>query len=359
LALAAFRRSCIVMETKPHAAPMGGAGYAGTVADWLPVCRALPGATASPASLREWFAAGFKPLAVAASSGTDGLFTGYYEPELAVSPVPISAFRTPLYGRPRDLVTADLGAFSPALEGRKIVGRVDGGTLLPYPDRAAIDHGALAGSASILFYAQDAIAVFFLQIQGSGIAHLPDGSRVRLDYDGDNGRRFTPIGRVLIRMGAMARKDVSLQSIRTWLMAHPQSAQSLMEQDRSYVFFRKAPLGDRATGSPGSEGANLTPEASLAVDRSLHPLGMPVYVSTALPALDASHPAEPFERLLVAQDTGGAIRGAVRGDVYFGSGAGAEALAGHMKSPGRMFVLVPKAVAERLAPYKDFSGPPP
>jgi membrane-bound lytic murein transglycosylase A len=208
----------------------------------------------------------------------------------------------------------------------------------------------------VLLYADDSIAVFFLHIQGSGRVRLPDGSYLRLAFAGVNGRAYTPIGRTLIAQGALDRQSVSLQTIRAWLLAHPDQARGVMESDGSFVFFQETPLGDPALGSPGSEGAELTPKASLAVDPHLHALGAPYFVAATSPDPDSAKPDSTLDRLLIAQDMGGAIKGPVRGDVFWGFGPSAEAIAGRMKSPGRLFVLLPKRLASALAPYKDYPG---
>lgn len=349
-ALAAFGRSCARLASRPAASPLGGLGYAGVVRDWLPVCRALPRRAASAAAARAYFEQWFAPLAV--ETAKDGLFTGYYEPELAVRWRPAGRFRVPIYGRPSDLVTADLGRFRAALAGQHVAGRLQGAVLVPYPTRAEID-ASPPPTAPVLLYTDDAIGAFFLAIQGSGRARFADGETLRLAFDGTNGRPYTAIGRVLVAKGALAKAALSLQAIRAWLTTHPAEARAVMETDQSFVFFALSAVGDPALGSPGTEGVPLTPQASLAIDPRIHPLGVPVYVASTAPA-----PAQPdrvFDRLLVAQDTGGAITGAVRGDVFFGFGPAAENAAGRMKSPGRLFVLVPKAVAAALAPSKSYA----
>ena len=352
-ALKAWRRSCAVLAKSFPGQPMGGTGYAGRVAQWLPVCRATPPDTASADAVRAYFGNWFVPLAIGAGGDTEGLFTGYYEPELAGSRQRTRRFRIPIYGRPDDLVVADLGRFRVNLAGQRIAGRVDGNRLVPYPSRADIDAQGLP-HAKILLYTDDPVSVFFLHIQGSGRVRFAGGNVTRLAYAGTNGRPYTSIGRVLVAHGALELANVSLQSIAAWLRSHPHAARGVMEADQSYVFFSASPLGDPALGSPGTLGAPLTPAASLAVDAQLHPLGAPVYLDTTIPDADPAKPDCRFAKLLVAQDTGGAIRGPVRGDVFWGFGAVAEAIAGRMKSRGRFYVLVPKQIAAALAPYKDF-----
>jgi membrane-bound lytic murein transglycosylase A len=333
--LAAFQRSCAVLMQKPDTAPMGGAGYAGMVGDWRGIC------THANGDAKAFFAQNFTPYAV---SG-EALFTGYYEPQIRGRRMRGGAFQTPVYGLPSDLVRADLGLFDPKLKGEHISGRVSGHALLPYPDRARIEKDGVK-TASVLFYTDDPIAFFFLQIQGSGRVVFDDGGSERIAYAGENGQPYTAIGRTLIADGSLTREEVSLQTIRAWLLAHPDRARGVMQTDKSYIFFQEKPLGDTALGAVGSLGTNLTPLGSLAVDQRLHALGAPMFVAADGP--------DPVHGVMVAQDTGGAIRGAARGDVFFGFGPQAEARAGAMKAPGALYVLIPNALAAKLGDGADF-----
>jgi membrane-bound lytic murein transglycosylase A len=354
-ALAAFHRSCRALIALPATHAMGGAGYAGTVGDWQGVCSAAPTGQVSQDAARNFFESWFAPVAIGAGDAGDGLFTGYYEPELRASRFKSAIYKTPIYGLPDNLVSVDLGRFRSSLRGEHVAGRIEGQTLVPYETREEIDASGLS-RASILLYGDDPVAVFFLQIQGSGRVRLPDGIYLRLAFAGTNGQPYTAIGRVLIQEGALDRQNVSLQSIRAWLLAHPEDEKRILEADKSFVFFREAPLGDPSLGSTGSEGVALTPGASLAVDPQLHALGAPYFVSASSPDVDATKPDHALSRLFIAQDTGGAIKGAVRGDIYWGFGKDAEEIAGRMKSPGRLFVLLPKKLAAALAPHTDFPG---
>jgi membrane-bound lytic murein transglycosylase A len=339
-ALAAFRRTCAALAKLPAERTMGS--YAGTVGDWQGACAALPESASSASDARSFFETWFAPVAV----GGEGLFTGYYEPELRASRTRHGAYQTPIYGLPADLVSVDLGQFKPELAGEHIEGQLIGHTLEPYPARADIDaHGV---AAQTLFYAEDPIAVFFLHVQGSGRVRLEDGQSFRVAYAGQNGRPYTPVGRTLIEQGALTRGEVSLQAIRDWLKTHPDKLRAVLETDQSFVFFQEKPVGDASLGSEGSESVALTPGASLAVDAHLHPLGAPFYVATTTAETDAGKSVPLLQRLFVAQDTGGAIKGAVRGDVFWGFGPGAEDMAGRMTSRGRFFVLLPKPVAARI-----------
>jgi membrane-bound lytic murein transglycosylase A len=338
-ALAAFRRSCVVLAAKPDTTPMGGAGYAGTAADWHSACADAGG------DAKAFFQKDFTPYAV---SGSDGLFTGYYEPQIKGSHTKHGAFQTPVYGLPPDLVRADLGLFNPKLKGEHVSGKVSGHALVPYADRAQINEKGV--DAPVLFYTDDAVAFFFLQIQGSGRVVFEDGAKdqtsARIAYAGENGQPYTAIGRTLIADGSLARETVSLQTIRAWLLANPTKARAVMETDRSYIFFEQKALGDTALGSTGSQGVNITPLGSIAVDQRIHALGAPFYVAADGP--------DPVRAVMVAQDTGGAIRGPVRADMFFGFGSEAERRAGAMKAPGRLYLLLPNALAAALGDGRDY-----
>ena len=328
-ALAAFQRSCSVIANLPAGAPLGA--YAGSAGDWKPACDAA--ARADTNAARDFFEQWFAPVAV----NGDGLFTGYYEPELQGSIARHGRYQTPVYGLPSDLVTVDLGRFRDTLKGQEVTGRVENHMLLPYPSRGEIDLGGLT-TAPVLFYGDDPVAVFFLHIQGSGRIAFDDGTRARVAYAGQNGRPYTAIGRTLIAEHQLEKANVSLQTIRAWLRAHPDRAQAVMDSDASFIFFKLVPEGDPSLGAVGTEGVPLTPDASIAVDGSEHPLGAPFFLVTS----------GGIKKLFVAQDTGGAIKGQARADIFFGFGARAEDAAGHMKQSGRLYVLLPKPVAERL-----------
>jgi len=336
-ALASFARGCAVIAARPATTPMGAGGYGGTAADWLSACNNVHG------EARAFFETNFTPYQVSAGGARSGLFTGYYEPLIRASRTRQGAYQTPVYGEPPDLVRVDLSQFNPRFAGEHISGRLDGHKLVPYPSRADIDAHVIANT-QILFWCDDPVALFFLQIQGSGRVNLDDGSSERIAYAGENGRPYTAIGRILINEGVLTSQNVSLSSIRDWLKQNPSRAQAVMEADQSFVFFEEKPVGNAAVGSPGTLGAPLTPRASMAVDPRLNVLGAAYYVDAA-----------PVRALLIAQDTGGAIRGPVRGDVFFGFGEKAESDAGDMKSNGEMYVLLPNGLAAQLGAEKDFS----
>ncbi len=341
-ALSAFQRSCTALDKMPNDAEMGN--YAGKARDWRAVCTRA--AQTTPHAARSFFESAFSPVEVSAGRVGQGRFTGYYEPQIAGSHTRHGAFQSPVYGRPEDLISVDLGAFRPALAGEKIAGRVEDGKLVPYASRAEIGAKGLA-HAPILFYTNDPIQLFFLHIQGSGRVLFENGSQARVAYASQNGQPYTAIGKTLIAQG-VPKDGMSLQVIRAWLKSHPGEAEGVMNADASYVFFDLQPVGDASLGAKGAEGVALTPLASLAVDPRLHGLGTPFFVAGPF----------PLGRLFVAQDIGGAIRGPVRGDVYFGYGAKAEASAGTMNQMGRLYALLPKAVAQRLGSLQPAEGGP-
>ncbi len=335
-ALAALGRSCalILLAKRPSDASLGAGGVAGTVADWQSPCAAAAAVDRTdPAAPRQFFEAWFTPYKAANNGRSQGLFTGYYEPELRGARQPGGIYATPLLRRPPDLVMVELGQFRPVWRGERIAGRVIDGRLQPFESRAEIERGVLDRQHLAFLWVDDPVDAFFLQIQGSGRVRLPDGAMVRVGYDGQNGQPYVPIGRLLIERGALDRDAVSMQAIRAWIKANPEAGAALMAENPSYVFFRES-VGD---GPIGAQGVALTAERSLAVDRDFVPLGVPVW-------LDAGDGAEKLQRLLVAQDTGGAIRGPVRGDVFWGFGPAAEARAGTMKAAGEYYLLLPKTV---------------
>lgn len=354
-ALEAFRRSCAVLEALPADQEMGWGGYAGKASDWKPVCAALPPSSTTEVAARDFFEDRFSPLAL--SGGKRPRFTGYYEPVIRVSWNRNARFRVPLYSRPSDLISADLGEFSATLAGRRIFGRLAGSKLVPYATRAEIDRNGVP-QASVLLYADDPIAVFFLQIQGSGRARFGDGRELRIQFAATNGEPYTSIGKVLIDEGAVEKKGLSMQRIRAWLAAHPSRMTSLFEQDRSYVFFSLAPINNPALGSAGSEGVPLTAGASIAADTRLNPLGAPAYLVGDAHDVPSDGQTLSLNRLAIIQDSGGAITGPGRADIFFGAGRTAEAIAGRLNATGRLYVLVPKSVAQALALGKVFPDAP-
>lgn len=340
-ALPALRRSCALVARRDDDRPVGPKGAFGRNADWRPACAALADLPepASERATRAVITEYFRAWRVTGPDGAEGLFTGYYEPSLDGALSRGGPYQTPLHGRPGDLVEVELGNFREDLAGRRVAGRVIEGRLRPYDDRAAIAANGL--DAPVIAWVDDPVDAFFLHIQGSGRIALAGGGEMRVGYAGQNGHPYFPIGRALIERGALTRENVSLQTIRAWLLANPGEAAAVMGLNPSYVFFRALDT----PGPVGAEGVVLTPGRSLAVDRTVLPYGAPVWLSVA-------HPLEPgtnIRRLMVAQDTGGAIRGVVRGDYFWGHGALAEEAAGKMRSRGRYWVLLPVGVTIRSA----------
>ncbi len=338
-ALAAFLKSCVELDRRADNAAIGPAALRMTAAAWRKQCAAARATPDNDAAARAFFTAQFTPYLVGNNNDSDGLFTGYYEPLLHGARQRGGKDQTPLLKHPPDLVMVDLGRFRPAWHGERIAGRVTNGNLVPYPSRAEIEGGALDTNRLALFWVDDPVDAFFLQVQGSGRVALANGTQVRLGYDGQNGQAYVAIGKKLVERGALTTDQVSLQSIRAWIKAHPDQAKALMDENPSYVFFREL-AGD---GPLGSEGVVLTAGRSLAVDRDFIPLGAPVYL-----AIDDN--TLPLRRLMVAQDTGGAINGPVRGDVFWGFGADAESRAGNMRARGKYYLLLPKDVTLPRSP---------
>jgi membrane-bound lytic murein transglycosylase A len=353
LAFSAFKGSCDRLVKAAPDSKMGGSGEAGLRSDWQPLCeKALAAGAPTTDSAKQFFEESFTPLRATNDGDESGLFTGYYEAELKGSRTRSDAFPVPLYPRPADLVMVDLGVFKDEWKGQRIGGRVVDGALAPFETRAEIMAGALEGKVTPLVYVSDPVDAFFLDIQGSGRVTLDDGKVIRVSYDAQNGRALTMIGRVLADRGAIERKKVSMQTIRAWLAANPGSATEVMNTNASYVFFREVEVSDPNIGPPGAQSVPLTPGHSLAVDRKFHALGVPVWLDTTTPELGPDKPSKPLRRLFVAQDTGGAIRGPVRGDTFWGFGKEAADIAGEMKQMGSMTLLLPNPVAARLAEAK-------
>lgn len=317
----AFLKSCAILEKQPS---------------WSAVCSAakkLP----SPvnAEARSFFEDHFTPYRLANRDGTsEGLLTGYYEPIIRGSLKPSSRYRYPVYGVPNDLISVDLGGIYPELKNMRLRGRLDGKKLVPYYSRAQIDNGAARLEGNEILWTDDAIDLFFLQIQGSGKVALDTGETVRIGYADQNGYPYQSIGRLLVERGEITLEHASMDGIKDWARQHPDKVAALLEDNPSYVFFKFIP--QTFADPPGALGIPLTPGYSLAVDRRIIPLGAPVYLSTTWP-----NSTQPLNRLMLAQDTGGAIKGEVRADIYWGSGRAAGELAGKTRQRGKLWVLLP------------------
>jgi membrane-bound lytic murein transglycosylase A len=298
--------------------------------------RVLP--AGDDAAARAFLERAFAAYAVVAPEGTrEGLVTGYYEPLLEGSRSRNTRFTRPVFGLPDDLIVVDLAGQYPELRGLRLRGRLNGRRLEPYYSRGEIDARGPAFGAPVIAWVADPVELFFLQIQGSGQVRLETGERIRLGYAEHNGHPYRSLGRYLVERGEMTLEQASMQSIKAWAAANPDRYQEALNQNPSYVFFRELP----ATGGPlGAMGVPLEGGYSIAVDPQHVPLGAPVYLATTYPLSPA-----PLERLVVAQDTGGAIRGAVRADFFWGTGPEAGVLAGRMRQQGRLWLLWPRGEA--------------
>ena len=286
------------------------------------------------AAARRLFELEFTPYAVVSSeSGDSGLITGYYEPIINGSRTPTALHRHPIYGVPHDLVVVDLGTVSPETRGLRLRGRLDGRRLVPYWSRGEIDARGSALAAPIIAWSADPVELFFLQIQGSGQVQLDNGERLRVGYADENGHPYRSLGRHLVERNELLLEQASMQGIKAWAAANPARLQVGLSPNPSYVFFRVLPTSD---GPIGALSVPLHAERSLAVDRRLIPLGAPVYLATTFPLSE-----QPLERLMAAHDTGGAIRGVVRGDFFWGTGPDAGSQAGRMRQQGRLWLLWP------------------
>jgi len=312
-------------------------------AKWLAICSAAAKIDANDTiSQRTFYESWFSLYQVLNPDGSDhGLITGYYEPLLKGSRHKSERFRYPVYGAPEDMLEVDLGEAYPQLKGLRVRARLQGKKVVPYFNRAEIDAGVSTLQGHELFWVENAVELFFLQIQGSGRIELEDGRRVKVGYAEQNGHSYVSIGKKLIEMGELKQEEVSMQTIKNWADQNPERLFALLGQNPSYIFFRELP--DTLSAPLGALGVPLTNEYSIAVDPQTVPLGVPVFLSTTLP-----NSPTPLNRLMFAQDTGGAIKGAVRADFFWGFGELAAIQAGRMKQSGRMWVLFPKGAEPAL-----------
>ncbi|MGX4642687.1 murein transglycosylase A [Massilia sp. SYSU DXS3249] len=319
----AFTQSCRVLVRKP---------------EWKTPCTVASTVDAGDGNaIRSYFETYFVPNQMRMPDGLDtGLITGYYEPMLNGSRKRGGAFQTPLYRVPDDLLTVDLASAYPSLKNMRLRGRLVGKKVVPYSTRAEIERAPLSGKE--LVWVDDPVEAFFLEVQGSGRVRIDEtGETVRIAFADQNGHPYKVIGRWLVEQGELPADGVSAQSIKAWIAANPARRQELLNVNPSYIFFREERLPDPSVGPKGALGVPLTPERSVAVDPQHVPLGAPLFLAT-------SHPADgaPLQRLMMAQDTGGAIRGQVRADFFFGFGGNAAEYAGRMKQRGSVWVLLPK-----------------
>lgn len=318
----AFQSSCAVI---------------GKRADWKEACSIARTVNANDErAVRLFFETFLVPHRVIAPDGSDsGLVTGYYEPLLRGARKQGGAYQTPLYKVPDDMLTIDLAGVYPELKGKRLRGRLQGKKVVPYASREEIARSGLGGKE--LLWVDDPVEAFFLEVQGSGRVQLDTGDTVRVAYADQNGHPYKSIGKWLIEQGELTSEQASAQGIKAWIAGHPTRKQELLNVNPSYVFFREERLPDPNVGPKGSLGVPLTPQRSVAVDTTQIPSGVPLYLATTQPASEI-----PLQRLVLAQDTGGAIRGAIRVDFFFGFGTEAGENAGRMKQRGQVWVLLPR-----------------
>ncbi len=317
---------------------------------WQAVCgEAMSMAPPDDKTARAFFEQRFQPWQATQEDGTpDGLITGYYEPLLKGDRIRTKRARYPLYAAPDDLITVDLASVYPELKSLRLRGRLVGNKLVPYPTRKEIETSAQGAGNGFrgkpIAWAEDPVDLFFLQIQGSGRIELPDGSHMRVGYADQNGYPYQSIGKLLVERGELKLEQASMQGIKDWGAKHPDKLPELLASNPSFVFFRELP--DGLPGPLGSLGVPLTGGRSIAVDPKYIPLGTPVFLATTQP-----NSTQPLNRLVMAQDSGGAIRGGVRADFFWGFGNAAGELAGRMKQRGRMWVLLPKTLSGLVSGY--------
>jgi membrane-bound lytic murein transglycosylase A len=304
---------------------------------WQNVCKSALGVNIKDVTTQQhFFEQFFRPFAVVnPDNSLAGTITGYYEPLIKGDRKQTQRARYPIYGVPDDLIVVDLAGVYPELKNLRLRGRLDGNRLVPYFNRTDIENTASTLRAKSIAWAEDPVDLFFLQIQGSGRIELPNGEHMRIGYADQNGHPYKSIGKLLVERGEMKLEEASMQSIKAWGKNNPDKLPELLASNPSYVFFRELPNG--LNGPLGSLGVPLTPGHSIAVDTKFIPQGAPVFLSTTYPLSN-----QPLNRLVMAQDTGGAITGAVRADLFWGFGDEAGEQAGKMKQSGRLWVLLPK-----------------
>jgi len=350
-AFAAFQASCKPLVARLKWGNAKQAKKARRAADERPmrvalteVCvRAVEADVADGAAARAFFEENFRPVQIGKLGEETGLLTGYYEPIIEGSRFPSHEYTVPVYGKPSNLVAARRARAEGAFPNKGRVGRrVGRKKLVPYHDRAEIEDGVLAGRDLEICWVKDPIDAFFMQIQGSARIKLDTGKMLRLNYAAHNGHPYTPVGRLLIERKEVSKEEMSMDRIREWMQKNPDAGQALRRENRSYVFMRETGLADDAEPT-GAQGISLTPGRSIAVDSKLHVYGTPFFISAALP-IESERPVTPFRRLMVAQDTGSAIVGPARADIYFGAGEEPGRIAGRIKQQGRFVMLVPRAL---------------
>lgn len=341
---AAMENCCrYIAEVKPYRT--GSLGL--TSDDLLGLRAAISDAKrASASEARAFFEENFRPFLVRRIDGRSGFVTAFYEPEVAVSDEQDEEYRFPFYSRPDDLVDVDDSNRPVTLDASYAFGKLSGGVIGSYHDRKAIDQGALEGKSLEIAWARSKADVFFIHVQGSARLRYPDGRRGRITYAAKAGHPFSAIGKLLIERGEIEPSQISMQAIRAWLAAHPGQMDEVLWHNRSYIFFREVPFGDANEGPIAAAKVPLVAGRSLAVDRNIHTFGFPFFIrSESIRHLDDG---KPFGRLMLALDTGSAIVGPARGDIFTGSGDVAGELAGTVRHDADFFILIPAKATPRF-----------
>jgi len=340
-----FRKSCKPIAAKPDGPAEPKAGDAKALGDSLrDPCRDARGADLSDgAEAKGFFEQHFQPVKISRLGDSDGFVTGYYEPVIDGSRTQNEVYNVPVYRRPSNLFVRGFKQDAPNLPNKGPVYRKIGRRkLVPYYDRAEIEDGAIEGRGLEIAWLKSQTDLLFTQIQGSARIQLDDGSTIRINYDAHNGYPYTPVGRILIERGIIPREEMSMQRIRQWMEQNPNEADEVRRQNRAYVFFREVQLSDKDE-AVGAQGVPLTPGRSIAVDKSLHVYGTPFFITGELP-IESEKSKTPFHRLMIAQDTGSAIVGPARADLYFGAGAEAGKISGRLKQNIQFVMLVPNSL---------------
>lgn len=335
----AFKKSCHLFIKFAAEKNVGSALIPLQAKDLKPACqKALALNKPSNAQIKHFYQQYFVPVSFYQNNKqSQGLFTGYYQPLLHGSLQKTVKYHVPLYGSPSDLLSIDLSDFG--LKKQKLTVRVEGKKILPYFEREQINQGAIEKTANVIAWVDNRIDRLFLEIQGSGVIELEDGQKLYVGYEGQNGAPYTPLAKVLIDKGVMTKDNASMQRIRAYLNQHPNLMDKILNSNKSFVFFRRL----KQQAAIGAQNLPLSPGYSLAIDKRYIPLGSPLWLSTHYPGAKKDN-EKILQRLMIAQDTGGAIKGVVRGDVFWGEGENATAIAGRMKNKGVYWLFVPKKV---------------
>lgn len=339
-AVPSFLASCARIAELADTAPVGADGHGGLAKQWRHACAAAARLKAGDdAAARAFFEAEFTPWVAAGKTGPIGKLTGYYVQEMRGSRTRHGAYKYPVYGRPADLVEIDLTPFIRDAHARRIWGKLDGGSIVPYFTREEIRKGALAGKGLELLYVDDPVDLLFAQIEGSAKVKMDDGTTLRLEFAGKNGRAYKGVGAAL--KGILKPGEGTMLGIRKWFNEHAARFDEIVDQNASFVFFKLS----TEPGAIGSEKVVLTPRRSMAIDRAFIAHGTPIWVDGRAPNVGKPG-TSPWQHLLIAQDTGGGILGAVRGDIYWGDDRAAEEIGGRMGGPGRYWLLLPNGVTK-------------